>query len=182
MNILIIYGSARKDSLNKAVAHSAPALAPAGMDMTVSGLPAFPLYDQDMETAFPAVVSEFKNKIRAADGIIVVTPEYNRSVPGVLKNVIDWTSRPYGDSAWDGKPVGILGATGGNVGTAVAQNHLKQIMNYLNAHVLGQPEFYMSGAAEKIANGEIIDEKTKEVLKKYLETFKTHVELFTSRS
>ncbi len=177
-NILIVYGSLRKQSSNKALAHAFSELAPDTMKTEVIGVESLPFYNQDLEADFPASAKGFKEKIRAADGIILVTPEYNRSVPGVLKNMIDWTSRPYGDSAWDGKPVGILGTSVGAIGAALAQYHLKQIMNYLNTHVMGQPEFYLNASDKFDAEGKLADESTKEHVKKFLTAFEAHVAKF----
>jgi len=168
MNILVISGSLRAGSYNTALAKAFKALAPAGVSAEVldpAELGALPLFNQDMEASFPEAVTKLKDSIKAADAIIVATPEYNRSIPGPLKNFVDWTSRPYGDAAWKGKHVFIAGATGGIVGTALAQYALKQVMLYLDALVIGQPEFYLSGAQDKFdAEGNLIDEKTKEAI------------------
>ncbi len=177
-NILIIYGSLRKQSSNKALAGAFAELAPETMKTEVIGVESLPFYNQDLEADFPASAKEFKEKIKAADGIIIVTPEFNRSVSGVLKNMLDWTSRPYGDSAWNGKPVGVVGASIGSIGTALAQYHLKQIMNYLNTHVMGQPEFYLNATDKFDAAGKLTDESTKEHVKKYLAAFEAHVAKF----
>ncbi len=130
-----------------------------------------PLYNADLEQQdFPEVVKELQEKIIASEGIIFATPEYNRSVPGVLKNAIDWISRPYGSNICAGKKALVLGATTGNTGTAVAQSHLKQILLALDMYVLGQPEFYLSFAQEKFdEQGNLTDEKTKEKIIKALE-------------
>jgi chromate reductase len=165
--LLVISGSLRTGSYNTALARAFTAQAPAGTTIELvdpAEVGAFPLFNQDIEqSAFPANVTAMKDRIKAADGVIVVTPEYNRSIPGVLKNFIDWTSRPYGDSAWKGKHVLVGGATGGAIGTALAQYALKQSLLYLDALVIGQPEFYLGGAADKFdAAGNLVDAKTKE--------------------
>ncbi len=178
MNILVIYGSIRKLSINAALARSLKALAPEGMNIELIGVGHLPLYDQDMEAEFPAIVTEFKDKIKAADGIIVVTPEYNRSMSGVLKNALDWTGRPYTDNAWPGKPTGVIGASSGNIGTALAQYDVKKVLTYYNTHVLGQPEFYLNGTGKFDADMNLTDEATKEHVQKYLAAFKAHVERF----
>lgn len=135
-----------------------------------------PLYNQDFDANYPSDVTALKDKIRSADGIIIATPEHNRSIPAALKNFLDWTSRPYGETTWKGKPVAVMGATPGGVGTAVGQYHLKQILTYLDARVLGQPEFYVGGATEKFdAEGNLTDEKTREHLVRLLETLKTEI-------
>ena len=118
----------------------------------------------------PAKVSEFKARIRAADAILIATPEYNYSVPGVLKNAIDWASRPYGDNAWDGKPVAMIGASPGNLGTARAQYHLRQSFVYLNMHPLNSPEVMISDAANRFDNqGNLKDETAKQRIRELLE-------------
>lgn len=176
MNILVIYGSLREKSINKALAENVRALAPEGMTVELAGVSGFPLFSEDLEkSGFPQIATEYKKKIQSADGIIVVTPEYNRSMPGSLKNVIDWTSR--GTVPWKGKPVGVVGASDGVRGASFAQYDVKRVLTYFDAHVMGQPEFYFGNADQKIdAKGAITDEKTKEVLKKYLTAFKEHVE------
>lgn len=176
--ILVIYGSLREKSTNKFLAREIAALAPKTMKVEVLGLETLPFYNADMESSFPEAVKDFKSKIRAANGILVVTPEYNRSIPGVLKNMLDWTSRPYGDSAWDGKPVGVLGASVGSIGAALAQYHLKQILNYLNAHVMGQPEFYLNATEKFDERGNLTDAGTKTHIEKYLAAFQGHVGRF----
>jgi chromate reductase len=129
-----------------------------------------------MEAAFPPAATVLKDRIKAADGVIIVTPEYNRSIPGPLKNFMDWTSRPYGDSAWKGKHVYVAGATGGLVGTALAQAALRQVLLYLDARVLGQPEFYLTGAGEKFGpDGALADEATRTHIDAALAAFITRI-------
>ena len=113
------------------------------------GIGDFPLYNQELEQDMPETVVNFKQKIEAADAILIVTPEYNYSVSGVLKNAIDWASRPYGESAWDGKPAAILGASTGSLGTARAQYHLRQILVTLNMYALNRPEVMIANASNK---------------------------------
>ncbi len=169
-NILAFVGSLRKGSFNKGLMRAVVAAAPAEMKVTTIDFSWLPMFNQDMEAQFPAEIAELKNKIKAADGIIIATPEYNRSVPGFLKNMIDWTSRPYGDNAWAGKPVVVTGA-GGQISTALAQYHLKQIMLYLDARVLGQPELYVSASGKFDESGNLTDEKTKEYIGRLWATF-----------
>lgn len=169
VKILGIAGSLRKESFNKAVLRAAQQLVPAGATLQVFDLASLPMYNQDEEKNPPASVVEFKKAIRAADAILFVTPEYNYSVPGVLKNAIDLASRPYGDSAWDGKPTAIMGASMGAVGTARAQYHLRQSMVWLNMHPLNGPEVMVGAAHERIdAQGVLKDEKTREIIAKQL--------------
>lgn len=176
--LLAISGSLRKDSFNTNLVRAFKAAAPEGTEIDVLDWSDTPMYNQDDEASFPAYVVSLKEKIRAADGIIVSTPEYNRSIPGPLKNVIDWTSRPYGDSAWAGKPVFIVGASGGPaVGTALAQADLKKVMLFNNALVMGQPEFYMPLAQAKFdAEGNLTDEDTKQHVVSHLGAFTTFIE------
>jgi chromate reductase len=177
MNILIIYGSLHTNSLNKALAKTMAQLAPAGMSVETIGIDGFPLFSEDLEaTGTPQIATDYKAKIAAADGVIVVTPEYNRSMPGSLKNVIDWTSR--GKHPWTGKPVGVAGASDGLRGASFAQADLKRILAYFDAHLMGQPEFYFHEADKKIADELVTDESTRSRIVKYLEKFKTHVENF----
>ncbi|OGG64038.1 hypothetical protein A3C18_00850 [Candidatus Kaiserbacteria bacterium RIFCSPHIGHO2_02_FULL_54_11b] len=176
MNILVIYGSLREKSLNKALARALGKNPPEGMTIELAGVGDLPLYNNDMEPTFPKVATDYKVKIRSVDGIIIVTPEYNRSIPGALKNMFDWTSRPYGDNAWKGKLVGVVGAASGNIGTALAQYDVKKVLAYLDAHIMGQPEFYLNGSDKFDADMNLTDEKTKEHVTKYLAAFKAHVE------
>lgn len=159
-NLLALSGSLRKDSFNTALINAFKKQAPEGVDIEIADLGVLGLYDQDEEATFPAEVVALKEKIRAADGIIISTPEYNRSIPGVLKNAIDWTSRPYGDNAWAGKPVFVMGASVGPIGTAVAQYEVKKIMLYLDALVMGQPEFFVGVAQAKFDEGNLTDSET----------------------
>ncbi|MCR4281016.1 MAG: NAD(P)H-dependent oxidoreductase [Candidatus Kaiserbacteria bacterium] len=178
MNILMMYGSLREKSTNKALANAVAGLAPETMKIETVGLHELPFYNQDLESSFPESAKALKEKIRSADGIIIVTPEYNRSIPGVLKNMLDWTSRPYGDNAWDGRPVGVLGASVGALGATLAQYHLKQILSYLNTHVMGQPEFHLNATDKFDAEGNLTDESTKEHIKKFLAKFQEHIAMF----
>ena len=180
MNVLVVYGSLRERSINKALAQNAQRMAPEGLTIELAGVDNFPLFSEDLEErGTPEIAREYKTKIAAADGIIIVTPEYNRSMPGSLKNMIDWTSRGK-DKPWGGKPVGVIGASNGVRGASFAQYDVKRILLYFNAHVMGQPEFYFGEADKKLdAEGNITDDKTKEVLAKYLAAFKAHVALFS---
>jgi chromate reductase len=172
---LVISGSLRKDSLNTKLAHAFIAQAPEGVTMELGDISSIPLYNGDIDAAgFPAEVTALKDQIRGADGIVLITPEYNRSMPGVLKNVLDYTSRPYGESAWTGKPVFVAGATGGPIGTALAQYDAKKVLMFVGAHPIPQPEFYMGGATDKFdAEGKLVDEATKGYIDKAIATLVT---------
>src|SRR5258706_258147 len=146
LKILGIAGSLRKGSFNKAALRSAVSLTPSNVTLETFDISSFPLFNQDDEKNPPEVIRQFKEKIRASDAILFATPEYNYSIPGVLKNAIDWASRPYGDSAWDGKPVAIMGISPGRFGTARAQYHLRQVFVFLNMHPLNRPEVMLGSA------------------------------------
>ncbi len=141
--IAVIVGSIRKDSLNFKLAKAITKLAPADFSFNFVNIEHLPLYNQDNDANMPASVQAFKAEISAANGLIFVTPEYNRSIPGVLKNAIDNASRPYGQSAWAGKPAGILGVSVGVLGSSLAQQHLRNILSYLDMPTLGQPEAFI---------------------------------------
>lgn len=142
-NIAVVVGSIRKDSFNRQLAHALQKLFPAEFSFTEVRIDDLPLYNQDDDANPSAAVTRLKNAISAAQGVLFFTPEYNRSVPGVLKNAIDHASRPYGKSAWNGKPAGVIGASVGPIGTALAQQHLRNILAYLNMPTLGQPEAFI---------------------------------------
>ncbi len=166
---IAISGSLRKGSFNTHLLEAAKEVAEGVANIEIYDISSIPLYNQDLEVNFPAEAQALKDKILASDGVIFATPEYNRSIPGVLKNAIDWASRPYGMNAFDAKPVLILGATPAPTGTTLGQSHLKHVMLYLNGYVLGQPEFYLGSAHEKFnAEGKLTDESTREHLKKAL--------------
>jgi len=169
MNIIAFSGSVRKDSFNTVLLKALQGLAPAGMQIALVDYHDVPLYSQDAEAAFPASVTVLKETIEAADGVIFATPEYNRSIPGVLKNVIDWASRPYGKNSFAGKAALVMGVSVGKLGTAIAQSHLRQILAYLDMRIVGQPEVYLGPAHELFdASGALADEGTKDLLAKAL--------------
>jgi chromate reductase len=161
MKITAIVGSLRRESLNKILVQNLERMATQA-DFDVAKFDyvdiSLPLYNQDLESDLPAAVREMKRLIAEADGVIVATPEYNRSFSGVLKNAIDWSSRPAGDNPWRGKPVAVVGATTGLVGTALAQADLRRVLGFLNAQLLPTPELYLASAHEAFdENGRAID-------------------------
>jgi len=160
--IAVIVGSLRRDSFNRQLADAIAKLAPAEFSFTQVNIGDLPLYNQDHDATPPPSVIRLKAEIAAAKGLLFVTPEYNRSLPGVLKNAIDHASRPYGQSAWAGKPAGVLGVSVGAIGTAMAQQHLRNILAYLDVPTLGQPEAFIQ-AKEGLfdASGEIGAESRK---------------------
>lgn len=169
MTILGIAGSLRKASLNRAALRAAQQLVPDGASLAIFELDGIPPFNADDEARPPERVTLFKQRIRAADAILIVTPEYNYSIPGVLKNAIDWASRPYGDNAWDGKPVAMMGASVGAMGTSRAQYHLRQVFVFVNMYPLNKPEVMITNASQRFdANGNLTDEETKAHIQKLL--------------
>lgn len=169
VNILGIAGSLRRDSYNRAALRAAQTLAPDDAKIEIFELDGITGFNQDDEMRPPAKVVELKARVRAADAILLVTPEYNYSIPGVLKNAIDWASRPYGDNAWDGKPVAVMGASIGAIGTARAQYHLRQAFVFLNMYPINQPEVMIANAQDRFdASGNLADEKTRELIQQLL--------------
>lgn len=168
--ILGFAGSLRKGSYNKAILRAALELLPENAELEIFDLDGIPLYNQDFEDQPVEKVKEFKARIKAADAILIATPEYNYSIPGVLKNAIDCASRPYGDNAFAHKPVAIMGAAPGLIGSARAQYHLRQCFVFLSCFALNQPEVLVSLAHEKIdKDGRVTDEKTREKIRELLE-------------
>jgi chromate reductase, NAD(P)H dehydrogenase (quinone) len=161
MNVLGISGSLRQGSYNAMALRAARKLAPAGMQITIGDIRPIPLYDDDVRAqGFPPAVQALKDQVRAADAILLVTPEYNFSIPGVLKNTLDWLSRPP-EPPFEGKVVAIMGASPGPVGTARVQYHLRQVMVFLNAFVVNKPEVFISSCVGKFnEQGELTDETT----------------------
>jgi chromate reductase len=171
VHILGFAGSLRKQSYNRAILAAALEMVPDDASLEIFDLEGIPPFNQDLELQPPDKVKEFKTKIRAADAILIVTPEYNYSIPGVLKNAIDCASRPYGDNALDGKPVAVMGASPGMTGTARAQYHLRQTFVFLNMYPLNRPEVMVPSANEKIdENGKVKDEKTRKKIRELLES------------
>ena len=143
IKIVVVVGSIRKDSFNKKLALALARLAPSDFLFEQVRIDDLPQYNQDDDATPSDQVTRLKSHISSAQGVLFVTPEYNRSIPGVLKNAIDHASRPYGKSAWNGKPAGVIGASVGPIGTALAQQHLRNILAYLNMPTLGQPEAFI---------------------------------------
>jgi len=150
VTILGFAGSLRKNSYNKALLRAAAELVPEDAELEIFDLEGIPLFNQDLETQIPEKVKEFKVKIKAADAILIVTPEYNSSFPGVLKNAIDWASRPYGDNSFEGKPVAVMSASVGMLGGVRAQYHLRQTFVFLNMYPVNKPEVIVTFALRKL--------------------------------
>jgi chromate reductase len=171
IKVLGISGSLRRGSYNSAALRAAQALAPEGMRIEIAEIGSFPLYNDDERVAhgYPPAVATFRRQIAESDALLFVTPEYNYSVPGVLKNAIDWGSRPP-DQPFNGKPVAIMGAATGMIGSARAQYHLRQMLVFLNAFPLNKPEVMISMAASKFdAEGNLTDEATRGFIRQLLE-------------
>ena len=170
LSILGFAGSLRQGSFNRAILRAALELAPAEVELRIFDLAGIPPFNQDLEKQPATQVKEFKAAIRAADALLIATPEYNFSIPGVLKNALDCASRPYGDSALDGKPVALMGASSGMLGTARAQYHLRQCCVFLNMFPLNRPEVMVPHAQEKIdAQGRLTDAATREKIAELLQ-------------
>jgi chromate reductase len=165
VKILGISGSLRKASYNTAALRAAAELAPSGVTFETFDIAPIPHYNEDVRAqGFPPPVEDFRARIKAADALLIVTPEYNYSVPGVLKNAIDWASRPP-DQPFDGKPIALMGASIGAFGSARAQYHLRQSFVFLNGLILNRPEVMISAAATRFdAQGKLIDEKSRELI------------------
>jgi chromate reductase, NAD(P)H dehydrogenase (quinone) len=177
--IAVLVGSLRRESYNRQLAHAVMRLAPAEFSFIEPRLDDLPLYNQDDDANQAESVRRFKAEIAASHGLFFVTPEYNRSVPGVLKNAIDNASRPYGQSAWTGKPAGIVGASIGAIGTAMAQQHLRNTLAYLDVPTLGQPEVFLQVKDGFFAPaGEIANPGTKQLLQGWMDKYAAWVKRF----
>lgn len=170
LKIIGFAGSLRKGSYNRSLLRSAGQLLPQDTILEIFDLSDIPPFNQDLEANMPAKVNEFKSKIRESDALLIATPEYNYSVPGVLKNAIDYASRPYGDNPFDDKPVAIMSASVGMLGGARAQYHLRQMFVFLNMHPINAPEVIVTSASNKFdAEGNLLDENTKKFLTQLLQ-------------
>lgn len=168
--ILGIAGSLRRQSYNRSALRAAQQLAPAGVTVDIFELDGIPLFNEDDEGQPASKVIELKKRVRSADAVLIVTPEYNYSIPGVLKNAIDWVSRPYGENAWNEKPVAIMGASIGRFGTARAQYHLRQVLLSLNMHVINRPEVMIGNATEHFdAEGNLTDASARRLIRELLQ-------------
>src|SRR5690606_40175923 len=170
-HIAVIVGSLRKESLNRKLAQALSARAPEGVTLSIIEIADLPHFSQDWEDNPPQSVIDFRARIKPADAVLFVTPEYNRSIPGVLKNAIDIASRPYGEGVWIGKPGAIISASPGPTGGFGAAHHLRQIASAVGLAILPQPEVYVGGVDKLIdANGKL-DERTEKFLDKFLTAF-----------
>ena len=182
LRTLVLVGGISRDSLNKKFFESIQSLKPQGFDFDTFDISRLPFFSQDLENDPPDSVTEFKEKIRDAEALLIITPEYNRSFPGVLKNAIDWGSRPYGQNLWDKKPAALMGATISTIGTFGAQHHLRQVFAYLNVYVMGQPEFYFNAKNAFDDEGNLTNEKTISLVNNFFDAFKEHIALVTGQN
>lgn len=174
--IAVIVGSLRKESLNLKMAKALMAMAPASLEMEILEIGNLPLYNQDLDDDPPKTWVDFRTKLKSFDGVLFVTPEFNRSVPGALKNAIDVGSRPYGSSAWDGKPGAIISVSPGAIGGFGANHHLRQSLVFLNIPTLQQPEAYIGGAAKLFDDqGHLSNDSTQDFVKKFVSAFEVWV-------
>jgi chromate reductase len=171
-DVAVIVGSLRKDSLNRQVAHALAELAPAELTLSIVEIGQLPIYNQDTDDDPPAQWTAFRGRIRAADAVLFVTPEYNRSVPAALKNAIDVGSRPYGKSAWSGKPGAIVSVSPGSMGGFGANHHLRQSLVFLNVPTMAQPEAYVGGADKLFdASGKLVNDGTRKFLQGFMQAY-----------
>jgi chromate reductase len=176
-DVAVFVGSLRKESFNRKMAKALAAIAPAPLKLEIVEIGQLPLYNQDDDANPSAASAAFKARVRKADAVLFVTPEYNRSVPGVLKNAIDVASRPYGDSAWSGKPGAVISVSPGAIGAFGANHHLRQSLVFLNVPAMPQPEAYIGGAAKIFdASGALIDDSVRDFLLKFLTAFAQWIE------
>src|SRR4030088_732624 len=176
-NVVVIVGSLRKESFTRKIAHALAKLAPETLKLNLITLHDISFFNQDLEATPPADWLAFREKLQKSDGILFVTPEYNRSIPGVLKNAIDVGSRPYGKSSFLGKPTGIVSNSPGPLGGVSAATHLHNILPGISGPILGQPETYLNGVGDAFNDkGELVKEALQKVLQQYLEAFAAFVE------
>jgi chromate reductase len=175
-----IVGSIGSNSINRRLAKALERLAPEGTTLVEIPIKDLPFYSVDHDADYPQVARDFKQAIDDVDGVIIVTPEYSRSIPGVLKNALDWSARPWGQASFDGKPTAVIGTSGGPIATAAAQQHLKAILSHYNAPTLGQPEGYVQSVPGLFTDtGEVTNDQTAEFLVGYLEAFVVLVDRYT---
>jgi len=184
MTILTICGSLRKGSYNKMLLRAAADAAPAGTTFRAAEIGTLPLFNEDVESVkFPAAVLKLQKAILKADAILIASPEYNRSMTGVLKNALDWISRGKYEEAFADKPVAIMGASSGNIGTAVGQSHLRVTLAHLGAVVMAQPEFHLGRAQDKFSpTGKLTDARTTEFLKTFISAFFVHARRYPQKT
>jgi chromate reductase, NAD(P)H dehydrogenase (quinone) len=180
-HIAVVVGSLRRESFNRQLAQAVISLAPADFTFEFIDIGSLPLYSQDYDADYPEVAKHLKQRVEAANGLLFVTPEYNRSMPGVLKNALDWASRPWGTNSWRGKPGAVLGTSVGATGTALAQQHLRNVLAYLDVPTLGQPEMFIKHDPAAInEKGEIVNDGTRKFLQTFVDRYVAWVKLNTA--
>jgi chromate reductase len=176
-NVAVLVGSLRKESFNRKMARALAALTPESLELEIVEIGELPLYNQDDDDDPPAAYTAFRERVRAADAVLFVTPEYNRSMPAALKNAVDVGSRPYGQSVWDSKPGAVVSVSPGAMGGFGANHHLRQSLVFLNVPVMQQPEAYIAGAGELFdAEGRLTSERTREYMRKFMVAFAAWVD------
>lgn len=178
--IAVIVGSIRRESFNRKLAEALIRLAPADFTFVPVQIDNLPLYNQDDDATPADSVKRLKETLMAADGFLFVTPEYNRSIPGVLKNAIDHASRPYGESAWLGKPAGVIGTSPGSIGTAMAQQHLRNVLAYLDVPTMGQPEAFVQFREGLIDESGDVGPASREFLQNWMNAFVEWIRKFVA--
>ncbi|MFL9908756.1 NADPH-dependent FMN reductase [Paraburkholderia sp. RL17-337-BIB-A] len=177
-HIAVVVGSLRRESFNRQLAQAVISLAPADFTFEFIDIGSLPLYCQDYDADYPEVAKQLKQRIEAADGLLFITPEYNRSIPGVLKNALDWGSRPWGTNSWSKKPAAVLGTSVGATGTALAQQHLRNVLAYLDVPTLGQPEVFIKHDPAVInEKGEIANDGIRKFLQSFVDRYVAWVKL-----
>ncbi|MDE2310422.1 MAG: NAD(P)H-dependent oxidoreductase [Betaproteobacteria bacterium] len=171
-NVAVIVGSLRKDSINRKVANALAEVAPSGLKLSFIEIGQLPIYNQDYDENPPSEWTAFRDRIKAADAVLFVTPEHNRSVPAALKNALDVGSRPYGKSAWSGKSGAVVSASPGSIGGFGANHHLRQSLVFLNVPAMAQPEAYLGGADKLFdANGKLTNDGTRQFLQNFMQAY-----------
>lgn len=177
-DVAVFVGSLRKGSYNRMMAHALAAVAPPELRLEIVEIRDLAHYDQDLDVSPPAPWAAFRERVRRADAVLFVTPEYNRSIPGVLKNAIDVGSRPYGSSAWKGKPGAVMSVSPGAIGGFGANQHLRQCFVFLDVPAMQQPEAYVGGAAKLFdAAGELVDDRTRDFVRAFMQAFAKWIEV-----
>ena len=172
-----IIGSLSSESINRTLSKALISVAPDDLEFTEIPIGNLPLYNRDLDDDYPAEATALKEAIAGSEALLFITPEYNRSIPGALKNAIDWASRPWGQNSFDHVPAGVIGASVGAIGTAVGQQPLRSILSYCNARQMTAPEAYIHFDPEVyLASGEVTDPDSKEFLTTYMQEFRDHVE------
>ncbi len=176
LDVAVMVGSLRRDSINRKVANALVELAPDALKLTIIEIGNLPIYNQDVDESPPAAWTQFRERIRSVDAVLFVTPEHNRSVPAALKNAIDIASRPYGKSAWSGKPGAVVSASPGSIGGFGANHHLRQSLVFLNIPAMAQPEAYLGGADKLFdAHGKLANEGTRIFLHDFMRAFEAWI-------